>query len=278
MFRYIFDKMVLIMKKAITIIGIVIILIILAVVFTNRDNKELGVDTIRLGYIIYPPLLEKNLSSGELSGVSYDIVEAVADELGVQTEWAEEVGWGTALEGLNTRRYDVLGTQMWPNAERERVAIFSDAPMNSVLYGYVKKGDTRFNDDLSKLNSSEYKITYVDGELAMFIAQEDYPNAKTISLPQLSSYAEVFLNIVQGKADISFNEPSAVEDFLASNPNTLERVSGEPVRSFGNSFAFNKQDTDLVREWNKAIKKLSDNGTIQSILEKYGVENYYLVN
>lgn len=241
----------------------------------NTDNS--ADNTIRLGYIIYPPLLEKNPATGQLSGVSYDIVEAIAKDLGLKTEWTEEVGWGTALEGLNTKRYDVLGTQMWPNAEREKVALFSDAPMNSVLYGYVKAGDTRFNDDLSKLNSSEYKITYVDGELAMFIAQEDYPKAKTVSLPQLSSYAEVFLNIIQNKADISFNEPSAVEDFLKSHPNSLDRVPGEPVRSFGNSFAFNKQDTELVNKWNKAIKKLSDNGTIEKILKKYGVENYYLI-
>ena len=259
-------------------VGIVVILIVvIGLLSINKNNNSLNDNTLRIGYIIYPPLLEKN-PSGQLQGVSYDIVEAVAEKLGLIAEWTEEVGWGTSLEGLKTNRYDVLGTQMWPNAEREKVASFSIAPMNSVLYGYVKKGDTRFNEDLSVLNSDEYKITYVDGELAMFIAQEDYPNAQVVSLPQLSSYAEVFLNIIQGKADISFNEPSAVEGFLKSHPNTLDRVSGEPVRSFGNSFAFNKDDVELREKWNKAIQELIDEGEIQRILEKHGVENYYEVN
>jgi len=266
-------------NKIYWVIGIVAILIMAIGLFSvYKNDTPLSDNTLRIGYIIYPPLLEKDANTGQLQGISYDIVEAVAKKIGVETKWTEEVGWGTSLEGLKTNRYEVLGTQMWPNAEREKVASFSIAPMNSVLYGYVKKGDIRFNDDLSVLNSNEYKITTLDGEMAMFIAQEDYPNAQIVALPQLSSYAEVFLNIVQGKADISFNEPSAVEDFLKSHPNTLDRVSGEPVRSFGNSFAFNKEDVELREKWNKAVQELIDEGEIQRILEKHGVENYYEVN
>ncbi len=260
-------------------IGIVAILIVAIGLFSiNKNDNLLEDNTLHIGYIIYPPLLEKDPATGQFQGISYDIVEAVAEKIGFETKWTEEVGWGTSLEGLKTNRYNILGTQMWPNEERKKVASFSTAPMDSVIYGYVKQGDTRFNDDLSVLNSNEYKITSLDGEMAMFIAQEDYPNAQLVALPQLSSYAEVFLNIVQDKADISFNEPSAVEDFLKTHPNTLDRVSGEPVRSFGNSFAFNKEDVELREKWNKAIQELIDEGEIQKILEKHGVENYYEVN
>jgi len=267
------------MKKTTIVIGTIILVVLLSVYFVSKkaNNTSQDGNTLRVGYIIYPPLLEKDPVTGKFLGVSYDIVEAIAQKLDLKTDWTEEVGWGTALEGLKTNRYDILGTQMWPNAEREKVASFSIASMNSVLYGYVKKGDSRFNSNLQELNSSKYKIAYVDGELAMFIAKDDYPKAQTVSLTQLSSYSEVFLNIIQGKADISFSEPSAVEDFQKSSPNSLDRVSGEPVRTFGNSFAFNKQNGELAKKWNKAIQELIDDGKIQKILEKYGVEKYYLV-
>lgn len=265
------------MKKIIISAIFVLVAIFLIFLTLNKNNKPSSdVDTIRIGYIVYPPLLEKS-STGELSGVSYDIVEAAARKLGLNTDWVEEVGWGTALEGLNTSRYEMLGTQMWPNEAREKVAVFSIAPMDSVLYPYVKKGDTRFSNNLSVLNSGEYKISAVDGELAVFIAQEDYPQAKLVTLPQLSSYAEVFLNVVQGKADVSFNEPSAALDFLKANPNTIERVGDNPVRSFGNSFAF-KKGNSFVNEWNIAIQELINSGEINRILNKYGVETHYLVN
>jgi ABC-type amino acid transport substrate-binding protein len=168
---------------------------------------------------------------------------------------------------------------MWPNEAREKVASFSQAPMNSVLYPYVKAGDSRFSaENLSAINSPDVTISTLDGEMAMFIAAEDYPNAKVNSLPQLSSYAEVFLNIAQGKADVTFVEPSAAEDFLSSQPNTIERLGDTPVRTFGNSFAFEKTDTELRERWNTTLAVLVANGTIGEILQKHGVSNHYQIN
>jgi len=268
------------MKKIFTLIFIVAVVVIVALtVGTNRDQiNEGSSEVVKVGYIIYPPTMIKDASTGELSGVSYDIAEAVADELGIELDWTEEVGWGTALEGLKTNRYDVLGTQMWPNAEREQVAIFSVAPMNSVLYPYVRADDTRFDNNLGAINSSEVRISTIDGELAVFIANEDYPEAELVSLSQLSSYAEVFLNIAQNKADVGFNEPSAANDFLEAQPDTIKKVGTEPVRSFGNSFAFDKENTELMSRWNTAIEELIASGEIEKILKKNGVEGHYSVN
>jgi len=268
------------MKKTIAIIGIITLVVVASVYLINKDiNKTtLEGNILRVGYIVYPPSLKKDPKTGQFSGFSYDIVETIAKKLGMKTEWTEEVGWGTAIEGLKTERYNVLGTQMWPTEEREAAVLFSISPMDSVSYAYTRKGDTRFDNDLSILNSEEYTISTLDGEITASIAKEDFPNAKTLALPQLSSYAEIFLNVVQNKADITFAELSSMEDFLATNPNTLERVNDEPIRAFGNSFAFNKKDTKLVKKWNEAIQELLDEGEIKRILEKYGVENYYRIN
>lgn len=255
-----------------------LVLVLFSLVSKNTDNGSIGKDTIRVGYIIYSPSLVKDPQTGEFSGFSYDIVEAVADKLGYETDWVEEVGWGTAIEGLKTQRYDVVGTQIWPTEARKKEAEFTIAPMDSVSYAYAREGDSRFDGGLSILNSSEFTISTLDGEISTEIASVDFPNAKTISLPQLSSWAEVLLNVVNNKADITFSEPSTVADFLNTHPNTLKRVNVPPVRSFGNSFAFNKKDTELVKEWNKAIRELLDEGEVEKILKKYGVEDYYLIN
>lgn len=262
---------------------IIVVFLILAItgwyILTNSSDESMTSDVIRAGYIIYPPLMTQDAKTSQLAGVSYDIAEAVAKEMGVKIEWTEEVGWGTALEGLSTNRYDLLGTQMWPNEAREKVADFSIAPMNSVIYPYIKAGDARFDaNSLSAINSPEYIISSLDGEMAMFIAAEDYPNAKINALPQLSSYAEVFLNLVQGKADVTFVEPSAAEDFLASQPGTIERLGDTPVRTFGNSFAFDKTNIELKTQWNTALSKLIADGTIGSILEKHGVATHYQID
>jgi len=266
------------MKKVLTIVAIVIVLA-LVWAWTNKSSENsLAGGTIRIGYIIYSPSLVKDTVTDKLSGFSYEIVEATAKKIGMKTEWVEEVGWGTALEGLNTNRYDMVGTQMWITDGRDKQALFSISPMDSVSYAYVRKGDKRFDSDLSILNSEKYTISVMDGEITTSIATEDFPKAKTFALPQLSSLAEVFLNVVQKKADITFTEPAAMQDFLASHPNTLERVVDKPLRSYDNSFAFKKGNTELVEEWNKATRELMDSGEVKTILEKYGVADYYVIN
>ncbi len=241
-------------------------------------DKVVDRGEIRIGYIVYPPLLYKDEATGKLSGVSYDLVEAAAAKLNLKTNWVEEVGWGSAIEGLKTKRYDILGTQMWPNSARAREAVFSIAPFNSVIYPYVKAGDTRFEGNLAKLNSNQYTISAVDGEMATFIAAQDYPNAKMNALPQLTSYAEVLLNIVNGKADIGFIEPSTANDFLKTNPGKIVRVGTTPVRTFGNSFAFARGQESMVSMWNVAIGELINDGTVTRTLEKYGVARDYTLN
>jgi len=267
------------MKNLFKIVIALIAVVVLVSLFTGdkkEDVKDSSIEPITLGYIIYPPTMIKDAQTGNLSGISYDIVNAVVEKLGREVEWTEEVGWGTALEGLNTNRYDLLGTQMWPNEAREKVAEFSIAPMDSVLYPYVRADDKRFDNDLSSINSSDVRISAVDGELAVFIASEDYPEAELKTLPQLASYAEMFLNIVQNKADVSFTEPASANDFLKNNPGTLKQLNVEAVRSFGNSFAFAKNDP-LLPAWNQAITELIAEGTILEILRKYDVQDDYLV-
>lgn len=266
------------------IVGIIAI-IALFVGFSAKNSATQSVadkvvdrGEIRIGYIIYPPLLSKDEATGKLSGISYDLVEAAATKLNLKTNWVEEVGWGSAIEGLKTKRYDILGTQMWPNSARAREAVFSTAPFNSVIYPYVKAGDTRFDGNLSRLNSNQYSISAVDGEMATFIAAQDYPNAKVNTLPQLTSYAEVLLNIVNGKADIGFIEPSTANDFLKTNPGKIVRVGNTPVRTFGNSFAFARGQESMVSMWNVAISELINDGTVARTLEKYGVTNDYTLN
>jgi polar amino acid transport system substrate-binding protein len=273
-------------KNGIVIVGLIaIVALILGVMGLNNKSSQSSVSDkviqngeLRIGYIVYPPLLFKDPATGQLSGVSYDLVEEAAKKLNLKTNWVEEVGWGTAMEGLKTGRYDILGTQMWPNSARAREAVFSVGPMNSMLYPYVKAGDNRFNSDLTRLNSSQYTVSAVDGEMATFIQAQDYPQAKLNSLPQTVSYAEVFLNIVNSKADITFVEPSAANDFLKTNPGTIARVGNTPVRTFGNSFAFARGQNSMVDMWNVAIGELIAEGTVQKTLEKYNVANDYSLN
>ncbi len=245
---------------------------------TDVAEKVINSGEIRLGYMIYPPLLIKDEKTGELSGISHDIIEAAAQKLNITTNWVEETGWGTAIEGLKTGRYDMVGTQMWPNSARAREAVFSLAPMNSTIFPYVRASDFRFDKDISLLNSSLYTLSALDGEMSIFIAKENYPNAKLVSMPELSAYSDVLLNVTTKKADAVFIEPSVARDFEKSNPGTLRRVPVDPVRVLGNSFAFARGQESMKSMWDIALREMINDGTIANILAKYDASGDYTVN
>lgn len=261
----------------------VIVALVALFIAANKSAKEsvsasqrvIDSGTIRLGYIIYPPLLYKDQSTGKLSGISFDIVEAAAKGLGLKTEWAEEVGWGTALEGLKAGRYDMLGTQMWPNSARAREAVFSIAPFKSMIFPYVRVSDNRFDTGLEGLNSKDVTISAIDGEMATFIAKEDFPKANLRALPQLASYSEVFLNIAGNKADVTFVEPGAAYDFMRGNSNQIKRVGSAPLRAFGNCFAFRRGEDSMVAMWDVALRELINSGEVARILKANSAAEYY---
>src|SRR5207253_5761520 len=128
----------------------------------------------------------KDPNTGKLSGIGIDSLEMAAKNLGLKVEWTEEVGWGSMLEGLQTNRYDMIATPIWTNSNRARLVDFSRPLYYSPINVWVKAGDKRFNEtNLTTLNSPDKVIATVDGETAEVIANEDFPQAKKLSLPQL---------------------------------------------------------------------------------------------
>src|ERR1700735_3304508 len=65
-------------------------------------ERVMRTGTIRCGYVRWYPYFTKELKTGELSGLNYDAMAAIGEELDLKIEWAEEVGWGNLGEGLKT--------------------------------------------------------------------------------------------------------------------------------------------------------------------------------
>jgi len=155
---------------------------------------------IRCGYVVGAPGCIKDPNTGKLSGIGIDALELAAKNLGLKVQYVEEVGWGTMTEGLQTNRYDMVASVSWNNSNRARVADFSKPLYFSPVLAYARKGDHRFDGKLADLNSSKYAIATMDGETANVIANEDFPLARHVSLPQLSDLSQMLLTVSSGKA------------------------------------------------------------------------------
>jgi polar amino acid transport system substrate-binding protein len=221
-------------------------------------EKVVSSKTIRCGYVPYPPGLVKDPNTGAITGIFAEALEASAKDLGYTIKWSEEVGWGTMIEGLNAGRYDAVCSPVWANSTRAQFAEFTNPIYYSGIGVYVRADDRRFDGSLSAINSDGITLATIDGEMTSIIADQDYPNAKRVALPQNSDVSQVLLNVINRKADVTFVEPYIAEEFMRSNPGTLRNlVPARPVRVFANGA--------MVAKGNYRLKGLMDAMIVESV-------------
>jgi len=212
----------------------------------------------------------KNLKTGKMEGIGPEVLELAAQRLGLSLEWTEEVGLVSMIEGLQTGRYDMLGSPIWANASRAKLVDFSKPLYFSPVCAFVRKGDGRFLSKLDSINSEKIKIATMDGEMSAIIAKTNFPKAQTVSLPQLSDISQLLLTVSTAKADVTFVDPVEAYQFNKHNASALANITRDrPVRVFANTFMFSRGETEFKDMLNTTLDELTNSGEIDSVIRKY---------
>ena len=255
--------------KKIALLAAVVVLV--GVLLMNKPAAE----QYTLGYVVYDPLMLENVND-ELSGISYDIAEAVAKKLDLKLVWSVESTWPTAIDEMNAGDFDFVGTQMWPDSGRREKALFSTSPLGSPVYVYARANDARFDFGMASLNLPDLQVATVDTEIVGAIITADYPNLTMYSAARVT-YEDMFNAVADGSADLIFAEPAEAEAYMAANPGRLRQVSETPVRVFDNSFAFKRSDSELMARWDQALAELKTSGEIDRILDRYDAAAHFII-
>lgn len=232
-------------------------------------SRVLSSGVIRCGYVPYPPGLIKDPNNGHITGVFADAVQEAATNLNLRVEWTEEVGWGSMVEGLNANRYDMICSPVWANSSRARVADFTVPLFYSGIGAYVRADNHRLN-QISDLNAASVRISTIDGEMSAIIAAAQFPNAPTVSLPQTSNDAQLLLNVVENRADVTFVEPYIAMQFMQTHPGALRNIAADhPLRVFGNTMMYRKGEERFGSMMSGALTELVNSGRVDTLLNQY---------
>ncbi len=259
------------------IAGIVLLIGLWGVLDISREEQASGDalariesdKTIRAAYFIGAPLFMVDPVTHQKTGIFHDALEDLAARLGWHVVWTEEVGYGQMIEGLAAHRYDIVGSGVWITPERAAVASFSYPLFFDTVDAYVRQDDPRFGDDLSGLNAPDYTISVMDGEIGARLAAEDFPLARTLSLPQQADFTQLIQNVLTKKADIVFLSRGAALDFMSKNPGLLRKPSQRPLRVFGNALMLAKNEPALRARLNGALAERQLAGEMEKILRRY---------
>lgn len=240
--------------------------------FDQQAAEVLQRGVIRAGYIPYPPGLVKDPNTGKITGIFAETLERAAAGLSLRVEWTEEVGWGTMIEGLKAKRYDIVGSPVWANASRAREADFTIPLFFSGIGVYVRADDHRFDRDPQLLNAATAKIAAIDGEMSSILAASLFPKASIVGSPQTTDNSRILLDVASRRADATFVEPYIAGLYLKQNPGSVRNiVADKPLRVFPNTMMVRQGEPSFKAMLNAALQEQINIGAIDELMAKYEV-------
>ena len=237
-------------------------------------QRVIGNDVIRCAYASYPVMLDINPNTGELSGIFYDIMTEIGKRADIDVKWVEEVGYGNINQGLVTGRYDLFCAGLWPSTNRARNTVFSQPLFYDPVTVWVRHDDARFDDDLTKLNAPEYKISVIDGDANQTMADALFPQAGRVSMSHNQTIADQINQVTSGRADAVFTDLITGMKYIQNNPESIKNVQpGKPVFMYPLTIGMKEGAYGMKTFLDTAIRELKDDGTIEQIIKNHMGEN-----
>ena len=233
--------------------------------------------TLRCAYAMWPPsAFVKDPNTGAFSGFIPDYLALMAKNLNLKIEYTEETGYGAqAIEGLKAGRFDAFCTGMNQNAPRGQHVFFTNTIFYGPIYAYARADDHRFDNDLTVLNDAKYTLSIMDGEATDAVAKNNFPLAKTFSLPQNSEMSLLYSNVAQSKADVLFSDVPMSAGYMDNNPGKLRRVNDTPVLTYTIGIPVSNDEPKLKAMLDSALLELIANGSIKHVIAAHDKSHGY---
>jgi cystine transport system substrate-binding protein len=208
----------------------------------------------------YRPFSFHEDGSGDLAGYDVEVIQAVADELGVDVEF-EETQWDAIFAGLEAGRFDVIANQVSITPEREEAYTFTEP--YTVSNGVIV---VRANDDsIDSFESLDGKVT----------AQSLTSNWKALAeesgaqIEAVEGWAQAVALVEQERVDATINDKLTFLDYAKNNDASGLKVAAETEEQSLSAFALVQGKEELAARIDEALATLAENGTLAEISQKY---------
>jgi polar amino acid transport system substrate-binding protein len=198
--------------------------------------------------------------NGKRTGFDIELIEAIAKQLNKTVEWID-IDFKGLVPGLIANRFDVAASAIYITDERRKVVDFTDSYYPGGLVVMVKKGDTRIKgpEDLAGK-----KVTVQVGTKSVNFLKEKFPAAERV---EVEKNQEMFQLVEIGRADAAVTGKPAAKVYAKAR-GTLE-VLDQPLTVEEYGFALRKDEQELTKQFNEALKKLKADGSYDKLVSKY---------
>ena len=212
----------------------------------------------------FPPY-EMVADDGSFEGIDIEVAGAIAEKLGLELQ-VDDMGFDAALQAAQTGKSDMVMAGVTVTEERQAVMDFSNSYANGVQVVIVKEGSPiQTVDDLANANMIGCQMGTTG-----YIYCSDTPENGGFGEDHVTPYddgAAAVQALMNGQIDAVVIDNMPAQEYVAANPG-LKILDGEFTNE-DYAIGVAKGNTALLDAINGALEELSNDGTIQSIVDKY---------
>lgn len=212
----------------------------------------------------YPPF--ENLEDGQVVGFEVDLVNAIAEKLGLAVEY-KSMNFDSIIAAVEAGTQIDLGMSGFSiTPERAKEIDFTTSFYTDDL-GIATLKDGQFT-TADSLDAAGVKIAVQSGTTGESSMKENYPNAEVVSY---TSSNDIFAALSAGKVDAACTNISVVGAMLNGSYTDCALVKKIPSgEDYG--LVVSKANPVLLEEINAAIDELTEDGTLDSLLAKWELD------
>ncbi|MCI5690927.1 MAG: ABC transporter substrate-binding protein [Clostridiales bacterium] len=234
-----------------------------------KDTGAAAVTTVTEGKLTmstnaqFPPY-EMVADDGSFEGIDIEVAQAIADKLGLELV-VDDMDFDGALLAAQNGKSDMVMAGVTITDERKAAMDFTNTYANGVQVVIVKEGS-----DITTIEDLDGKMIGTQRGTTGYIYCSDTPDNGGYGEDHVTPFddgATAVQALINGQVDCVVIDNAPAQEYVKANPGLkiLETEFANEDYAIGVA----KGNTALLDAINQALKELTEDGTIQKIIDKY---------
>lgn len=222
----------------------------------TKDNKVYIVGT----EATFAPF-ESIDANGNIVGIDVDVLQAIADEVGIDVEW-KNIGWDAVFSTINNKETDIGGSGITITEDRKKTFDFTEPYYESKLLIVVRE-----DSNVTSLNDLKDKKIAVQLNATGHIAAQKLQGQTSKNILAFENQPFAIQEMLNGNADAAIGDNAVVYEYMKANPDKkLKVVEDDAFEKEYYGFMVRKGNKELLDQLNDGLQKIKDNGKLKEII------------
>jgi arginine/lysine/histidine transporter system substrate-binding protein len=228
---------------------------------SSTGDESTGKKIIMATSADYPPYeFVDTAKGGDIVGFDIDVANHIAKELGYEVE-IKDMDFNGLIPALDSGKADFVIAGMTPNEERKKTVDFSDEYYAAQQLIVTKDKAIKSVDDLEGKTLGVQLASIQEKEADKLL------NEHSFEIVQRNKVTELVQEMKSNRVDAAIIEDAVAYEFLKENKE-LSSFALPNTDAAGSAIAFPK-DSELTSDFNKELKKMKEDGTLDKLVEKW---------